>query len=154
MTAERLDIFKVLKSIDSGDFDYYDNLTEDELKSLPMVVLSRWMSCTKNVKQLNGVNNLVNPFVFKYGVKHKKLLYYLMLVASSGSQKNYKWVPRKKKGSSTPIACAVVAEYYGMSSKDAANYIKSTLDVNDVISCASALGYEDKEITKIKNELK
>jgi len=151
--ANRVDIFDLLKHVDAGDLEYWEALSEEDKKSVAFVVASRWMSCTQNTGQLIAVNQLINPLVFSFGTKHKGLLYRLMLIASSGTAKHYKWVGRKKSGSSMPVSTRVISEYYGLSTKRANTYVES-FTLEEVMECAEALGYDDAELKKLKNEYK
>lgn len=151
--SDKVDMFEFLKHIDLGDFDYYPSLTEDQKKSVSFFMANRWMSCTKNKSQLLSVNSIINPLVFPFGTKHKDLLYKLMLIASSGTEKHYKWVGKKKKSQAYPVSSEVVSEYYGISTSRAMGYI-GMLSMNDVLDCATSLGYDDASIKKIKNEFK
>lgn len=151
--SEKVDMFEVLRHIDESDFSYYDNLTEQQRKSISLFVVARWLSCTRNTKQIVAVNSLVNTFLYKLLSKHPKLIYKMMLISSSGTRKQYKWVARKKKQSSKPETAKVLSEYYNMSMRQVEDYIK-TFTLDDVISCANDLGVEDSVIKKIKNEFK
>lgn len=153
MTAERVDIFKLLKHVDAGDLQYWNNLSEEEQKSVAFVVANRWMSCTKNIEQISAVNSLVNPLVFPFGTKHKGLLYRLMLIASSGTEKQYRWVGRKKNESKKPTARKIIADYYGFSDSRAESYL-SMFSYEELVECGSALGYDDESMKKLKNEFK
>lgn len=150
---DKIDIFDFLKRIDGGDFHYYSDLSDDQKKSLSLVVATRWLSCTANIKQLLATNAFVNPFTFRYASKHPELLYKLMLIASSGTEKNYKWVAKKKQESSKKVSVRVIAEYYGISTSKAEGYLPS-FSLENVLDCAEALAYEDAQIKKIKNEFK
>lgn len=153
MSEEKVDIFKLLKHIDAGDVEYYDNLSDAEKKSVSMFVTNRWLSCTKNSKQLITVNALVNPFVFAFGTQHAGLLYKLMVIASSGTEKNYKWVGRKKNISSKPETAGLLSAYYGISKRVAEGYLPMfTLD--EALELASDLGYDAPSMKKLKNEFK
>lgn len=151
--AEKVDIFDFLKRVDNSDFYYYSELPDDQKKTLSLVVAARWLSCTKNAKQLLAVNSLVNPFTFKFSHKHPELLYKLMLISSSGAEKHYKWVSKKKKESSKPVTAQAIAEYYGISTAKADGYVPD-FSLEDVLECANALAYDDAQVKKIKNEFK
>lgn len=151
--ADKVDIFDFLKSVDNSDFYYYSELSEEQRKSLSLVVAARWLSCTKNSKQILAVNSLVNPFTFKFAYKHPELLYKLMLISSSGTEKHYKWVGKKKKSSSKPTSTQAISEYYGISTTKADEYLAS-FSLEDVLECANALAYDDAQVKKIKNEFK
>ena len=153
MSDNKVDIFDLLKHVDKGDLEYWENLSEDEKKSVAFVVVSRWFSCTQNTDQLLTVNQLLNPLVFSYGTKHKGLLYRLMLIASSGTEKRYHWIGRKKKVPNKPISSQAVSEYYSLKLERANSYLDMfTLD--DILECAEDLGYDDASVKKIKNEYK
>lgn len=152
MSENKVDIFDFLRKIDSGDFGYYANLSDEQKKSLSMVVANRWMSCTSNKTQIVALNALVNPFVFKFASNHKELLYKLMLIASSGTEKHYTWIP-KGKSAKRPNTCKILSEYYGFSTERAEAYIND-FSVAEVVECAEALGADDSTIKKIKHEFK
>lgn len=151
--SEKIDIFEVLQNIDDCNFDYYDNLTEEQKKTISLFVVARWLSCTRNTKQIVAVNSLVNTFLYKMISKHPKLLYKMMLISSSGTRKQYKWVPKKKKQSSKPETIKILSKFYDMSARQVEDYI-DTFSLEDVISCANDLGADDSIIKKIKNEFK
>ncbi len=154
MTERKVNIIDFLNKIDSGDLDYYSNLSDEERKSVSLVVVGRWLACTKNTKQILSCNALVNPFIYKFAGKHNELLYNLMVTASNGSKKNYRWIPRKKRENAKPISSRAVAEFYGISTGAALGYIGKAFKFDDVLYCAESLGYDDTEIKKIKDELK
>lgn len=151
--SDKVDIFKFLDKVDSGDASYYSELSEQQKKSLSLVVAARWLSCTKNTKQLINVNNLVNSVVFKFASKHPELLYNLMLISSSGTTKRYKWVSKKKSTSKKPVTVETLSAYYGISRSKAQGYLPQ-FTLEEVIDCADSLGYDDQLIKKIKNEFK
>ncbi len=153
MSDNKVDIFDLLKHVDGGDLDYWAGLSDEERKTVAFVVASRWLSCTKNTDQIIAVNSLLNPLVFSFGTKHKALLYRLMLIASSGTDKRYQWISRKKKVPSKPLSTQVVSEYYKLKLERANSYL-TMLTLSDVLECAEALGYDDSSIKKIKNEFK
>lgn len=150
--ADKVDVFQFLSKVDAGDLDYWENLTDEEKKSIPLVVFMRWFSGTKNPIQIESVNSLLNPFVYSFGTKHKGLLYRLMLVASSGTAKRYSWIGKKKIGSKS-ASTEVLSKFYGLS-KDRANSYLNIFTLDEVLECAGLLGYDDADIKKIKNEFK
>lgn len=152
-TQQKVDIFDFLKRVDNSDLSYYDELSEQEKKSLSMVVAARWLACTKNKRQVVLANELVNPFVYKFATKHRELLYRLMLISSSGTEKRYAWISKKKTVSSRPNSVKAISQYYGISSDKAEGYL-SMFSLEDVIDCADSLGYDEQTIKKIKNEYK
>lgn len=150
MTAKhKLDIFEVLKIIDGGDIYYYDTLSEEEQKSVSMYTLFHWMAGTDNSYQLQALESIVNPFIFSLS-KHPKLLYRLMVIASSGTAKRYKWMGRKKI-KTKPLSTKAISEFYGLDKESSFKYI-GLLTGEHILDIAEALGYDDSEMKKIKKE--
>lgn len=151
--TDTVDIFKLLKHIDSGDLDFYESLSDAEKKSISMFVASRWQTCTKNSKQIVASNALVNSTVLKFGTKHSGLMYRLMLIASSGTEKHYTWVSRKKKSSRRPETTKIISNYYGISENDASDYC-NLLTLEEVKELADAMGIENSILKRVASEYK
>lgn len=112
----------------------------------------RWLSGTTDARQIYFINELVNPFIFTLP-KHKKLLYYMMCLTTSGSVKRYKFLKKNNKKTSFPKSINVIKEFLKYSEKEAKDVFNILTD-DDIISFAEQLGKQQKEITEIKKELK
>lgn len=151
MKQYEFNIFEILNKIDEGDVSFYHNLTDEEKKKVPLFVIMKWMAQTKNKTQLLRLNSIVNPLIFNLQ-KHDGLIWDLLVLSSSGTKKIYKWNKKNKKSLKTgSLAIKVISEYHGISKKDALNYTKM-FDLNELVEMAESLGYDDKEIKKLKNE--
>ena len=149
----KLDVFQVLKHTDKKDIHFFSNLTEEEKKAYQPLVVVRWLSGTKDIRQIVFLNELVNKFTFAIP-NHKELLYKLMTICTTGKPKKYYWnKTQSKKSSSTPTTVSVISEYYGYSTSKAIDAFP-ILSNDDILSCAEQLGRQKEEITKIKKELK
>ena len=147
--SRKVDIFKVLDNIDEGNVNFYDNLSEEEQKSISMVVLMQWLHGMDNVQQLKAIESIVNPFIYSLS-SHKSLLFKLMAIASSGTKKRYSW-SNKSKQKGMPLSISAISAYYGLSKSDSRDYI-SLLGTQRIIDIALELGYDDSELKKIKKE--
>jgi hypothetical protein len=149
----KLDIFALLNGLSKKDIKAYTSLSEDEKKEVMPLVVMRWMSGTSDARQVYFLNELVNPFIFPF-YKHKELLVALLSICGPGQSRRYNWNKSlsKKKGSS-PVASAVVKEYFGYNTVDANDAI-ALLSTDDIMDYAQQLGYQSDEITKLKKELK
>lgn len=154
MPAEiKLDIFRVLKAANKKDAAFFSKLSTVEQKAFLPIVVSRWMSCTPNARQLVFINEFVNPYSFSL-YKHPELLWHLLVVANSGSNQAYSWIkaPSKSHGS-RPAATKLVMEYYNYSTSDAIDAL-AILTRDDLLDLAMELGWQPDEIAKVKKEVK
>ena len=151
--THKLDIFDTLNHISRKDVGFYDNLSEEEEKAFQPLVVARWLSGIKSERQIYFLNELVNPFTFQF-TKHKKLLYYLMTVCTSGKATRYFWnKTSSKKTSSVPLTVKVIRDYYGYNTLQAIEVLP-LLSSEVILDYAEQLGRQPDEITKIKRELK
>jgi hypothetical protein len=149
----KLDIFQVLNKLSTKDREYYRSLTEDEQKALAPLVVMRWLSGTRDARQILFLNELVNPFVFNMNT-HKELLVDLMTVSTSGRSQRYAWNKAKsKKSAGASKAVEVISEYFKYSSTHAAEALP-LLSTEDIIQFAEKLGKQPDDIKTIKKELK
>lgn len=149
----KLNIFTVLDQISRKKLNYYDALSEEEQKAFVPLVVMRWLSGTRDARQVVFLNELVNPSVFSLH-KHKKLLYLLMTLCTTGNGQRYFWNKTlSKRSSTTPMLNSIICEFFGYSSREAADALQ-LLSNNDILGYAEYLGKQPDEIRKIKKELK
>ncbi len=148
----KLDIFDVLKQLSVKNREFYAKLNEEQQKAFMPLIVMRWLSGTRDARQIVFLNELVNPFVFSL-YHHKELLAQLMATCTSGSSRRYIWNKAKTKASSTPLALGVIREIFGYNSTHAADAL-SLLSASDILEYAEQLGRQKDEIAKLKKELK
>jgi len=151
--THKLDIFQTLTSISRKNQEYYSNLSEEEKKGFMPLVVERWLTGTRDARQVYFINELVNPFVFSLA-NHKPLLYKLMTICTSGKSGRYNWTKAlSKKSSSTPIAISCIKQYYDYSTLHAIDALP-LLSNDDILLIAEDLGKQKEDIAKLKRELK
>lgn len=148
---KKLDMFEVLKQIDSGNRTFLDTLEDDVKKEFVPLLTMRWASSAGGMQAVL-LNELVNPMVFKAN-GHPDLLYKLMVASSSGKQRRYRWIKSKSKVKANKLTIKTIANYYQCTAKDAGYYAKR-LPLEDILEMAEALGYDSDAIKELKAENK
>lgn len=148
-----LDIFKVLDKLSQKDVKYFEELSEEDLKSLHPLVLMRWMSGTTEARQVYFLNELVNTMVFPMS-KHKGLLLKLLTICGPGKSRRYSWNKAKGKlTSNTPKCLELVKAHYGLNSARGIDALK-VLPNEAIQAIAEHRGLQVDEVREINKELK
>lgn len=148
-----IDIFKILEKLNQKDRKFFEELPEEDLKSLHPLVLMRWMSGTQDARQVFFLNELVNGMVFPL-TKHKQLLLKLLMISGPGKFRRYSWTKAKgKKTSNTPKTLAMVKQAYGYSTNHALDALK-ILSNEQILQMAEDLGKQPDEVREISKEIK
>ena len=166
MAAKReykLALFPLLRNISTKNVGYYNTLSEESIKEFTPLVLMRWLTGCNDGKNLSArqiffLNELVNPYAFAFqgtiDNNHKKLLYNLMTICTSGRDCRYKFNKTKgKRTSSMPKATAVIKEAFGYNNRDAHDAI-ALLSDEAIVDMAEQYGMQEAELKLLKKELK
>lgn len=142
------DIFDILGKIDNSDINYYNNLSKEEKKKISLFLLNRFLSGTKDGKQIISLNTYVNSKVFSF-YNDQDLLYKLMCSISTG-KKRYTW-PVKKKSSTEDFKLKLISEYHSCTHRDAVDILK-IITKDELVEIALNLNVEKDIIAKLKKE--
>lgn len=151
--SSRLDIFEVLRMMDTKDNCFLQRLPEEDQKKFQPLVVQKWMSGTGSALQIILIDELVNPYVFELG-EHKRLLWKLLTVCTSGKPRKYQWIKQQKhKNAAKKLSAVVVSEYFNYTT----NQAYDVLDVftsDQIVDLAEQLGRQPDEMSKISKEWK
>lgn len=102
-TNQDFDLFKALNAIDSKNYDWYKNLTDEQKKKFVPYMMTHWSSSiSKNgliaEYYLASTNEYANKYLFDEHIQNHPELQWLMLCASSPGNGNQKhvWIPHIK----------------------------------------------------------
>lgn len=89
MSKYKVDLFEALNKINIGDIDWFDNLTEEEVKSLSPYIMLLWIKGAQknNLAHIIMTNEYSNPFIFNLDKNHRKLLYKLLCYSNNFNDK-------------------------------------------------------------------
>lgn len=150
----KLDLFHLLKHIDKKDTEFYSSLSEEEKKGFIPLITLRWLSGTRQERQIIFLNELVNRFVFPFDKHHRELLYKLLTICTTGKISRYHWNKvQSKKTSSAPTAVSIIKEYFKYNHQHAVDALP-LLSNDDIMGYATELGLQPDVISKLKRELK
>jgi hypothetical protein len=143
-----LDIFDVLKQLSQKKYDLWDNLSEEERKSIAPSVIMRWLAGTDDISQIYVLNAVCNPFAFALG-NHKELMLKLFASATSGNVKRYNWMPMKNDKKAPKKTLELIAEFHGFSQRQARD-VAHLFSAEDLKEMAEQLGWQKDEIKELK----
>lgn len=153
MKKRLLDIKTVMKVLDTKDYNWYDNLTEEERKEVSPWQLMRFMSSVDNKNReiidfhLVFINDLVNVN-FNTLREHPELQLRLMQVVGMGIPMFHPWIPPAKREKIDKVQQwleTVFPEY----SEDEIQLVKTINSKKELKQLASDHGLTDKEIKEI-----
>lgn len=138
-----VNIFDVLKKIDTRQEDYYDALSDAEQKQLHPLVLTRWLSGVSDPSVILMLNHTTNRYNFALS-NHKPLLMRMLLLAASGRSRRYQWLPKVTEKTNSK-AIQVLRQYYSCSEREAKMYVTQHSQ-DEIIQMANFLGWQKDDV--------
>jgi hypothetical protein len=137
MAAAKLDIKRELNALDSKNYNFYDNLSDEEKKAFSPYVLMRYASNVQGDRDiqewfLEMTNECVNKHHWTLSKNHKPLLWKLFAATGAGVNCYHPYLAAGKKEKANKIE-KLLAELY------------PAYKLSDVKLLASMMSPEDKE---------
>jgi hypothetical protein len=116
MATAKLDIKRELRAVDTRDYDFYSNLTDEEKKAFSPFILMRYTSNVQNDSDLQAwfietTNEYVNKNHWNLSKDHKELLWKLFASTGIGETMYHPYLAAGKKAKANKIE-KLLAELY------------------------------------------
>jgi hypothetical protein len=150
MATAKLDIKRELRAVDQKDYNFYDNLTDEEKKAFSPYVLMRY---TANVQMpdrdiqewyVEMTNEMVNKNHFSLSKDHKALLWKLYAAVGTGVNTFHPYLAAGKKEKAVKIE-KLLCELYPAKKMDEIQLLASMMDKNDITELFDKMGLDKKQ---------
>ena len=149
MATAKLDIKRELRAVDTRDYNFYDNLTDEEKKAFSPFILMRY---TANVQGdaslqewfLEMTNEYVNKNHWELSKNHKPLLWKLFAGTGIGDPMYHPYLAAGKKAKANKIE-KLLAEIYPAWKLDDIKTLASMMDKKDVEELFDKMGFDKKQ---------
>jgi hypothetical protein len=147
--AEKLDIKRELEAVDLRNYDFYDNLTDDEKKAFSPFVLMRFTSNVQGDRELQEwfvemTNELVNKDHWTLSKNHKALLWKLFAGTGIGMKSYHPYLAAGKKEKVNKIE-KLIAELNPAMKLTEVKLLAKMMDKKDVEELFDSLGFDKKQ---------
>ena len=149
MATGKLDIKRELKAVDTRDYNFYDNLTDEEKKAFSPFILMRY---TANVQGdaslqewfLEMTNEYVNKNHWELSKNHKPLLWKLFAGTGVGQSMYHPYLAAGKKAKANKIE-KLLAEIYPAWKLEDIKILASMMDKKDIEELFDKMGFDKKQ---------
>jgi hypothetical protein len=147
--AAKLDIKRELNAVDQRNYDFFDNLTDDEKKAFSPYILMRYTSNVQGDADLQEwfvemTNELVNKNHWDLSKNHKALLWKLFAASGVGTNCYHPYLAAGKKEKVNKIE-KLLAELYPSRKMSDIKLLASMMDNNDKEELFDKMGFDKKQ---------
>ena len=150
---DKLSINNEMAQLDAKNYDFYDELNEEERKKFSTYLMLRYAASVQGSPDLQewylrATNDRINQNFFDLN-RHPKLQWLLCATVSPGmgTQRHY-WQAAKKKDSSNNKAIKFILKLYPHLKEDEAELLAEINTEKDLKVLAKNMGMTDQEIKK------
>jgi hypothetical protein len=149
MATAKLDIKRELNAVDSRNYDFYENLTDEEKKAFSPYILMRYTANVQGDQSLQEwflerTNEYVNKSHWELSKNHKPLLWKLFAATGIGSNMYHPYLAAGKKGKANKIE-KLLAEIYPAWKLDDIKTLASMMTKKDVEELFDKMGFDKKQ---------
>ena len=144
-----LNIIDFLKSLDSRDYKRYENLPEEDKKTVSPLIIMRWMSSCWSGDLTRYYAYIVNEYVNKHFwdlAGHKDLQMKLLAMCGMGKPAGHNWIKSNAIKVNNKLI-ELVKIHFGCSDDEADIYL-SKLNKDDIEEILAMQGVDEKEWSK------
>jgi hypothetical protein len=144
-----LDIKRELKAVDTKDYNFYDNLTDEEKKSFSPFVLMRYTASVQGDYDVQShflemTNECVNKNHWELSKNHKALLWKLFAVTGVGVPAYHPYLAAGKKEKANKIE-KLLCEIYPARKMEDIKLMASMMDKKDKEELFDKMGFDKKQ---------
>jgi 7-keto-8-aminopelargonate synthetase-like enzyme len=149
MAAEKLDIKRVLKAVDSKNYDFYDNLTDDEKKAFSPFILMRYTSNVQGDREIQEwfvetTNEYVNKDYMVLSKNHKALQWKLYAATGAGVSTYHPYLASGKKEKANKVE-KLLAELYPATKMAEIKMMAAMMTKDDITELFDKMGFDKKQ---------
>jgi hypothetical protein len=149
MATAKLDIKRELNAVDQKNYDFYDNLTDEEKKAFSPYILMRYTASVQgdsDVQEwyLEMTNEMVNKHHWTLSKNHKSLLWKLFATCGTGVNAYHPYLAAGKKEKAEKIE-KLLCELYPARKMDEIKLLASMMDKKDKEELFDKMGFDKKQ---------
>lgn len=149
MVTAKLDIKRELRAVDTKDYEFYNNLTEEERKAFSPYILMRYTSNVQGDKDiqewfLEMTNEFVNKHHWTLSKNHKPLLWKLFAATGAGVSAYHPYLALGKKEKANKIEKLLVEIYPSYKLEDI-KLLASMMTKTDCDELFDKMGFDKKQ---------
>jgi hypothetical protein len=149
MATAKLDIKRELNAIDTRNFSFYENLSDEEKKAFSPYILMRYISNVQGDPDIQEwfietTNEYVNKNHWDLSKNHKELLWKLFAAVGLGQSMYHPYLAAGKKGKANKIE-KLLAEIYPAWKMEDIKILASMMDKKDIDELFDKMGFDKKQ---------
>jgi hypothetical protein len=149
MATAKLDIKRELKAVDTRDYNFYDNLTDEEKKAFSPFILMRYTANVQGDQSLQEwfletTNEYVNKNHWELSKNHKPLLWKLFAGTGVGQSMYHPYLAAGKKAKANKIE-KLLAEIYPAWKLEDIKILAAMMDKKDIDELFDKMGFDKKQ---------